>query len=104
MSGPSHGVRIVMMAGLGPGPFCGMLLGDLGEDMIRIDQVGHVDEPMPAPRFSRTPPQVPTVPALAGDHTAVVLAELGIDHDEIADLLGDGLARPSAATPDDGRY
>ncbi|HKV22518.1 MAG TPA: CoA transferase, partial [Mycobacterium sp.] len=30
MTGPLAGVRIVTMGGLGPGPFCGMLLGDLG--------------------------------------------------------------------------
>ena len=30
MTGPLNGVRIVMMGGLGPAPFCGMLLGDLG--------------------------------------------------------------------------
>jgi alpha-methylacyl-CoA racemase len=44
VAGPLSGVRIVMMGGLGPGPFCGMLLGDLGADVIRIDRVEEVDQ------------------------------------------------------------
>lgn len=36
--GPLSGVRIVEFGGIGPGPFCGMLLCDLGADVIRIDR------------------------------------------------------------------
>ena len=39
-TGPLHGVRVVEFAGLGPGPFCGMLLADLGADVVRIDRKG----------------------------------------------------------------
>lgn len=42
MRGPLTGIRIVMMGGLGPGPFCGMLLGDLGADVIRVDRIDEV--------------------------------------------------------------
>jgi alpha-methylacyl-CoA racemase len=38
--GPLAGVRVVEFAGLGPGPFCGMLLADLGADVVRIDRRG----------------------------------------------------------------
>lgn len=38
--GPLSGVRIVEFAGIGPGPFCGMLLADLGADVVRIDRPG----------------------------------------------------------------
>jgi alpha-methylacyl-CoA racemase len=37
MSGPLTGVKVVEFEGIGPGPFCGMLLSDLGADVIRID-------------------------------------------------------------------
>ncbi|MEY8017383.1 CaiB/BaiF CoA transferase family protein [Mycobacterium servetii] len=47
MSGPLRGLRIVMMGGLGPAPFCGMLLGDLGADVVRVDPVAGVDGPLP---------------------------------------------------------
>ncbi len=36
--GPLHGLRIVEMAGLGPAPFAGMLLSDMGANVIRIDR------------------------------------------------------------------
>jgi alpha-methylacyl-CoA racemase len=35
---PLRGLRVLEMAGLGPGPFCGMLLADFGADVIRIDR------------------------------------------------------------------
>ncbi len=38
--GPLQGIRVVEFAGLGPGPFCGMLLADLGADVVRIDRRG----------------------------------------------------------------
>jgi alpha-methylacyl-CoA racemase len=39
-SGPLAGVRVVELAGIGPGPFCGMLLADLGAEVIRVDRPG----------------------------------------------------------------
>ena len=42
MSGPLHGVRIVELAGIGPGPFAAMMLADMGADVIRIDRAGAV--------------------------------------------------------------
>ena len=39
-SGPLTGVRALEFAGLGPAPFCGMLLSDLGADVVRIDRKG----------------------------------------------------------------
>ncbi|NBB14805.1 CoA transferase [Caulobacter sp. SLTY] len=38
--GPLSGLKIIEFAGIGPGPFCGMLLSDLGADVIRIDRKG----------------------------------------------------------------
>ena len=37
-SGPLAGVRVVELGGIGPGPFCGMVLSDLGADVIRVDR------------------------------------------------------------------
>lgn len=45
--GPLNGVKIVEFAGIGPGPFCGMLLSDLGADVIRIDRSGDSTPPNP---------------------------------------------------------
>ena len=38
MSGPLEGIRVIELAGLGPGPFAGMMLADAGADIIRIDR------------------------------------------------------------------
>jgi crotonobetainyl-CoA:carnitine CoA-transferase CaiB-like acyl-CoA transferase len=38
--GPLQGLKVVEFAGLGPAPFCGMLLSDLGADVLRIDRKG----------------------------------------------------------------
>ncbi len=40
MSGPLSGLRILELAGIGPGPFCGMMLADMGAEVIRIDRPG----------------------------------------------------------------
>ncbi|SEM67309.1 alpha-methylacyl-CoA racemase [Streptacidiphilus jiangxiensis] len=39
-AGPLAGVRVVEIAGLGPGPFAAMLLADLGADVVRVDRPG----------------------------------------------------------------
>ena len=36
--GPLAGVRVVELAGIGPGPFAAMLLADLGADVVRVDR------------------------------------------------------------------
>ncbi|RFC76617.1 CaiB/BaiF CoA-transferase family protein [Streptomyces sp. AcE210] len=38
MSGPLAGVKVVELGGIGPGPFCAMVLGDLGADVVRVDR------------------------------------------------------------------
>ncbi|MCK9515243.1 MAG: CaiB/BaiF CoA-transferase family protein [Ottowia sp.] len=40
MTGPLAGLKVVEMAGIGPGPFCAMLLADLGAEVIRIARPG----------------------------------------------------------------
>lgn len=46
-AGPLAGVRVVELAGIGPGPFCGMLLADLGAEVIRVDRPGGPPIPVP---------------------------------------------------------
>ena len=51
--GPLSGIRVVEMAGLGPAPFCGMTLADLGAEVIRVDRRESADLGIPGrePRF-----------------------------------------------------
>jgi alpha-methylacyl-CoA racemase len=41
--GPLRGLKVVEMAALGPAPFCGMVLSDMGADVVRVDRGGDVD-------------------------------------------------------------
>ena len=46
--GPLAGIRVVELAGLGPAPYCAMLMADLGADVVRVDRPGQsVDPPWP---------------------------------------------------------
>jgi len=36
--GPLTGITVIEFAGLGPAPFCGMMLSDMGADVVRIDR------------------------------------------------------------------
>jgi alpha-methylacyl-CoA racemase len=49
-SGPLAGIKVIELAGIGPGPFCGMLLSDLGADVLRIERPEPVDLGLAVPR------------------------------------------------------
>ncbi|CAN5489409.1 CaiB/BaiF CoA-transferase family protein [soil metagenome] len=38
MTGPLQGIKVIEIAGIGPGPFCAMQLADLGADVIRVER------------------------------------------------------------------
>ena len=38
MTGPLHGLRVIELAGIGPGPHAAMILGDLGADVVRVER------------------------------------------------------------------
>jgi alpha-methylacyl-CoA racemase len=42
MSGPLSGLKVVEVAGIGPGPFAALMLADMGADVIRVDRAGSV--------------------------------------------------------------
>lgn len=42
--GPLAGLRVLELAAIGPGPFCGMLLGDLGAEVIKLEEPEHGDD------------------------------------------------------------
>lgn len=47
--GPLHGLRVIELAGIGPGPYAAMLLADMGADVVRVER--------PGPPTSGVPPQ-----------------------------------------------
>lgn len=44
MTGPLAGLRIIELGGIGPTPYCGMLLGDLGAEVIRVERASDLSE------------------------------------------------------------
>ena len=48
MTGPLDGLTIIELAGIGPGPFAGMMLADHGADVVRLERIG-------APRMGPDP-------------------------------------------------
>ena len=41
--GPLTGIRVVEMSNIGPGPFCGMLLADLGAEVVSVQRLSTSD-------------------------------------------------------------
>jgi alpha-methylacyl-CoA racemase len=46
--GPLQGIKVIELQGIGPGPFCGMMLADMGADVIRVDRAANVPAQPPA--------------------------------------------------------
>ena len=67
--GPLAGIKIIELAGIGPGPFCAMMLADMGADVIRVDRAAACiggdpadaagRRPEPRPALDRRRPQEP---------------------------------------------
>src|ERR1700679_1573526 len=43
--GALTGIRVVEMAAIGPVPFCGLMLSDMGAEVVRIDRIGEAHTP-----------------------------------------------------------
>jgi alpha-methylacyl-CoA racemase len=56
-------------------------------------EVAGIQQPAPAPRFSRTVPEIERPPAHAGQHTREVLADLGLPDERIEQLIDSGAVR-----------
>jgi alpha-methylacyl-CoA racemase len=49
MAGPLQGLRVLELAGIGPGPHAAMILGDLGADVVRVERPGKGPGPQTTP-------------------------------------------------------
>jgi alpha-methylacyl-CoA racemase len=100
MTGPLHGVRLVMMGGLGPGPFCGMLLGDLGAEVVRVDQVREVDGELPIDYTVRRNQRSIAV-NLKDARGPELVGRLVADADAFVDVFRPGVAERLGIGPDE---
>ena len=51
--GPLTGLKVIELQGIGPGPFCGMMLADMGAEIIRIDRSASAGRPAGADVLAR---------------------------------------------------
>ncbi|AEF38848.1 CaiB/BaiF CoA transferase family protein [Hoyosella subflava] len=100
MPGPLHGVRVVEMAGLAPGPFGCMLLADLGAEVLRVERAGGGG--------GLVPPQGPmdrgknTIAVdLKSDSGRAVVRELAGNADVFVEGYRPGVAERLGIGPDD---
>jgi len=100
MTGPLRGVRVVMMGGLGPGPFCGMLLGDLGAEVVRVDQVREVDKELPIDYTVRRNQRSIAV-NLKDSRGPDLVRRLVADADAFVDVFRPGVAERLGIGPDE---
>lgn len=105
--GPLKGYRVIEMAGIGPAPFCAMLLADMGAEVIRVDRREKADlGVVRTPRFEvmnrgrqsiavdiKKPEAVAIVKRLVKDADAIiegfrpgVMERLGLGPDVLADI------------------
>ena len=85
MSGPLEGLKVVELAGIGPGPHACMLLADLGADVLRIDRGD--------PDADDTPTHdllVRSRPSVAVDLKSDAGRELVLELSDQADVLVEG--------------
>ena len=86
--GPLHGLKIIELAGIGPGPMCAMLLADLGATVLRIDR----KEPsaLGVPRPPKFDLLLRNRPALPLDLKQPAAVELVLKLVERSDVLMEG--------------
>jgi alpha-methylacyl-CoA racemase len=100
VTGPLAGFRIVMMGGLGPGPFCGMVLGDLGADVIRIDRPADVGAPSAIDAVMRRSQRSIAIDA-KHERGRALIRSLSDTADGFVDVFRPGVAERLGIGPDD---
>jgi alpha-methylacyl-CoA racemase len=96
MSGPLEGVRVVELAAIGPVPFLGMLLADLGAEVIRVDRLSTESDPFAQLPIGASGPLGRGRRSIALDLRQPEGAAVVLDLIERADVLIEGF-RPGVA-------
>jgi alpha-methylacyl-CoA racemase len=90
--GPLAGVRVVELAGIGPGPLCGMLLADLGAEVIRVDRPGGTPAPLPLDKDVTSRGKRRVVVDLKHPRGAEVIVRLAAASDALIEPFRPGVA------------
>jgi len=98
--GPLAGVRVVELAGIGPVPLAGMLLADLGADVVRVDRPGNI--PIIPPQTDITSRGKRSVVVdLKHERGAGVVLDLAARADVLIEGLRPGVTERLGIGPDD---
>ncbi|WP_338703016.1 CaiB/BaiF CoA-transferase family protein [Streptomyces sp. Q6] len=97
-NGPLAGIRVLELGGIGPAPYAGMLLGDLGADVIRVDRPEEAGIANPAPVLHRGRRSL-TLDLKHPESTAIVLA-LAADTDIVIEGFRPGVAERLGVGPE----
>jgi alpha-methylacyl-CoA racemase len=99
VSGPLAGIRVVELGGIGPGPFCGMLLADLGAEVTRVDRPSDKGTTTIHPVLHRSRRSV-TIDLQADAEAALRLVD---ESDALIEGFRPGVAERLGVGPDDAR-
>ncbi len=101
--GPLQGFKIIEIAGIGPGQFCGMLLADMGAQLIRIDRPMEADLGIGMPaKFNLMNRSRPTIAVDLKDPEAVALVlRLCEDADALFEGFRPGVMERLGLGPDE---
>jgi len=102
MAGPLEGFRVVELVGLGPGPFAGMLLADLGAEVVRVDRASEArtadrSQPARSPLHRGKASIAVDLKAPGGAEIVLRLAERA---DALIDVFRPGVAERLGIGPD----
>ncbi|MFC9386975.1 CaiB/BaiF CoA transferase family protein [Streptomyces venezuelae] len=98
-AGPLAGLRVIELGGIGPGPFCGMILADLGAEVVRIDRPADAGRPAMFPILQRGRRSVALdLKSPAGARTALRLIDTA---DAVVEGFRPGVTERLGLGPDD---
>jgi len=103
VTGPLAGTRVLEITGLGPGPFCGMLLADLGADVLRIERADvarATDHDRPAGNEMHRGKRAIGLD-LKSPEGAAIFVRLAQHADAVIDVFRPGVAERLGIGPDD---
>jgi alpha-methylacyl-CoA racemase len=100
-SRPLAGMRVVELAGIGPGPFCAMLLADLGAEVIRVDRPGGPPWPVPSDKDVTSRGKRRVVVDLKHPRGAEVIGRLAAASDALIEGYRPGVAERLGVGPAD---
>jgi alpha-methylacyl-CoA racemase len=100
-AGPLSGVRVIELAGIGPGPFAAMLLADLGAEVIRVDRAaGRGSFPDPAKDMTNRSKRSVAVD-LKSEHGKEVVLRMVEQADVLLEGFRPGVTERLGLGPDD---